>query len=61
LLDDTSNDILVGMAFLRKFKFALIVTETAVVLHDKKEALETVAKYMETAPVGSPNAAQGAN
>jgi hypothetical protein len=57
LLDDTSNDVLVGMAFLRRFKLALIVTETAVVLHDKEEALETVAKYMETAPVGSPNTA----
>jgi hypothetical protein len=59
LLDDTSNDVLVGMAFLRKFKLALIVTDTAVILCDKQEALEAIAEFMGTAPLGTPNVTQG--
>jgi predicted aspartyl protease len=59
LLDDTSNDVLVGMAFLRKFKLALIVTDTAVVLYDKEEILEAIAEFMGTVPLGTPNLTQG--
>ena len=56
LLDETTNDVLVGMAFLRAFKLALILTDTAVVLHDKEETWEAVAQFMQTAPAGLPNA-----
>jgi predicted aspartyl protease len=55
LLDDTTNDVLIGMAFLRTFRLALIVTDTAIVLHDRAETLEAVARFMQTAPVGLPN------
>jgi predicted aspartyl protease len=55
LLDETTTDVLVGMALLRTFKLALIVTDTAVVLHDRREALEVIAQLMQTAPSGLPN------
>jgi predicted aspartyl protease len=55
LLDETSSDVLVGMAFLRAFRLALIVTDTAIVLHDQAETLEAISKFMQTAPVGLPN------
>lgn len=47
LLDDTSNDILVGMAFLRAFQLALIITDTTVVLNDSRETLEAVSQFMQ--------------
>jgi predicted aspartyl protease len=59
LLDETSVDVLVGMAFLRQFKLALIVTDTSIILHDKEETRETITKFMEAAPVGLPNTAPG--
>ena len=59
LLDETSVDILVGMAFLRQFKLALIVTDTSIILHDKEETRETIIKFMETAPIGLPNTEPG--
>ena len=46
LLDETTNDILIGMQFLRTFKLGLILTHTAVVLHDKEQTLEAVAKFI---------------
>ena len=55
LLDETTNDVLVGMAFLRKFELALILTDNAIILHDRAETLEAVAQFMATAPAGSPN------
>jgi len=59
LLDDTSAEALVGMALLRAFDLALIVTDTAVVLHDRSEILEVVARFMATAPEGQPNTVVG--
>jgi hypothetical protein len=50
LLDETSTDILVGMAFLREFKMALILTNNTVVLYDEHETLDAVARFMGTAP-----------
>lgn len=61
LLDETTNDLLVGMAFLRKFELALILTDSAVILHDRAETLEAVAQFMATAPTGSPNASPSAS
>jgi predicted aspartyl protease len=55
LLDETSTDILVGMAFLREFKMALILTNSAVVLYDEHETVDAVARFMGTAPQGQPN------
>jgi len=46
LLDDTSNDVLIGMAFLRAFRLALIITDTTVILHDRAETLEAVSHFM---------------
>jgi predicted aspartyl protease len=46
LLDETTNEVLVGMAFLRTFELALILTSTAVILCDEAETLESVAKFM---------------
>jgi len=60
LLDDNSTDILVGMAFLREFKIALIVTNNTVVLYDEHETLEAVAKFMGAAPQGQPNTSPSA-
>jgi predicted aspartyl protease len=57
LLDDTSSEILVGMAFLRAFRLALILTNTHVVLYDEAETLVAVANLMSTAPIGLPNTA----
>ena len=55
LLDDTTNDVLVGMALLREFKLALILTDTTVVLYNRQETLEAISSFMQTAPIGSPN------
>src|SRR5581483_2788768 len=57
LLDETVNEVLIGMALLRAFQLALIVTDTEAVLHDRKETLESVAQFMVTAPAGQPNTA----
>ncbi len=54
VLDDTGNDILVGLAFLRTFKIALIVTDVVVVLYDSQETLDAVSKFIAAAPAGSP-------
>ena len=56
LLDETSNDILIGMSFLRTFNLALIVTATVVVLYGDQETLDAVAEFMAAAPTGSPTA-----
>lgn len=61
LLDETTNDVLVGMAFLRRFDLALILTDSAVILHDRAETLEAVAQFMATAPVGVPNTSPSAD
>jgi predicted aspartyl protease len=55
VLDETSNDILVGLAFLRKFDLALIVTDSVVVLYDRQETLEVVLNFMAAAPSGAPS------
>jgi len=51
LLDETTTDVLVGMAFLRTFELALILTDTTVVLHDREETLEALSPFMQTGPV----------
>ncbi len=61
LLDETMNDILVGMAFLRAFKLALILTDAAVVLHDREETLDVVAQFIQAAPAGLPNTSPSAH
>jgi predicted aspartyl protease len=61
LLDDVSTDILIGMAFLREFKIALIVTNTAIVLYDEHEALEAVLNFVATAPQGQPDTSPSGN
>jgi predicted aspartyl protease len=55
LLDENSSDVLIGMAFLREFKKSLILTNSAVVLYDEHEALETIIQLMREAPQGQPN------
>lgn len=55
LLDETSTDVLIGMAFLREFKMALILTNSAVILYDEHETLDAIAQFMGTAPQGQPN------
>ena len=54
VLDDGSNDILVGLDFLRQFKLGLVLTSTVVVLYDGQETMEAIAKFMASAPAGSP-------
>jgi clan AA aspartic protease len=44
VLDEASTEILIGMAFLREFKMALILTNTVVVLCDENETLDAIAK-----------------
>jgi hypothetical protein len=61
LLDETSNDLLIGMAFLRAFKLALIITGTTVILYDGDETLEAVFAFMRTAPQGLPNTSPSAS
>ncbi|MDN3279126.1 hypothetical protein QWJ07_33015 [Frankia sp. RB7] len=61
ILDDTSTDVLVGMALLREFKVALIVTNTAIVLYDEHETLEAIASFIGRAPQGQPNTAPSAS
>jgi predicted aspartyl protease len=48
-LDETSADVLIGMAFLRGFKVTLIVTDKIVVLYDAAESLEAVVQFMQSA------------
>jgi predicted aspartyl protease len=60
LLDETSTDVLIGMALLREFKLALILTNSAVVLYDEHETIEAVAGFMGAAPQGQPNTAPAA-
>ena len=55
LLDDISNEALVGMEFLREFRLALIVTNSIVLLYDEGETLEAVLSFMNAAPLGSPD------
>jgi predicted aspartyl protease len=57
LLDETSTDVLVGMAFLREFNLALILTSTVVLLYHQHETLEAVVSLMRAAPMGAPNTA----
>jgi hypothetical protein len=54
VLDETSNDILVGLDFLRKFKLGLILTDRVVVLCDGQDTMEAIANFMASAPAGSP-------
>src|ERR1700733_3626725 len=46
LLDETSADVLIGMAFLRAFAVTLIVTDKIVALCDAAESVETVAELI---------------
>ena len=55
LLDEKSQELLIGLEFLRTFKLALILTSTTVVLYDEKETLESVVSFMRAAPIGTPN------
>lgn len=61
LLDETSGDILVGMAFLRTFKKSLILTNDAVVLYDEHETLEAIVGLMKDQPQGQPDASSQAD
>jgi hypothetical protein len=54
ILDQNSNDILVGLDFLRRFKLGLILTDSVVVLYDSQETMEAIAEFMASAPAGSP-------
>jgi predicted aspartyl protease len=49
LLDETSADVLIGMAFLRAFAVTLIVTEKIVALCDAAERLEAVVEFIRSA------------
>lgn len=49
LLDETSADVLIGMAFLRAFAVTLIVTDKIVALCDAAESVETVAELIQSA------------
>jgi predicted aspartyl protease len=55
VLDETSTEILIGMAFLREFKMALVLTNRAVVLYDEHEALDAITRFMAASPPGQPN------
>jgi predicted aspartyl protease len=55
LLAESSSGVLIGMAFLREFKKSLILTNSAVVLYDEDETLETIVNLMKTLPQGQPN------
>jgi len=52
VLDDGSAEVLVGMAFLREFKLALILTSSAVVLYDAHEALDEIMRMISEVPKG---------
>ena len=56
VLDETSAEVLIGMDFLREFKLALILTNSAIVLYDEREGLDEIVRLMSTAPEGQPNA-----
>jgi predicted aspartyl protease len=55
VLDENSAEILIGMAFLREFKMAQIVTSTVVVLYDEHETFEAIVSFMSASPSGQPN------
>jgi len=59
LLADNSSGVLIGMAFLREFKKSLILTNSAVVLYDEHETLETIVDLMKRQPQGQPNTSPG--
>src|SRR5579859_130587 len=55
LLAEDSSGVLIGMAFLRKFKKSLILTNSAIVLYDEHETLETIVELMKDLPQGQPD------
>ena len=57
VLDENSTDVLVGMALLREFKLALILTNSTVVLYDEHETIDAIAGFIGAAPQGQPNTA----
>ena len=57
ILDEKSTDVLVGMALLREFKLALILTNNAIVLYDENETIDAITGFMGAAPQGQPNTA----
>ena len=52
LLDETSNDVLVGMGLLRTFKLGLILTTTVVAPYDEQLTFAAVADLLNTSPRG---------
>jgi predicted aspartyl protease len=50
LLDDNSNEILIGLSLLRGFKLGLVITDRIVLLYDEQECLETVAAFVSSLP-----------
>jgi predicted aspartyl protease len=46
LLDENSNEILIGLSLLRGFKLGLVITDTIVLLYDQEETLGTVAAFV---------------
>jgi clan AA aspartic protease len=51
LLDENSNEILIGLSLLRGFKLGLVVTDRIVLLYDEQETLETVAAFVSGLPL----------
>jgi predicted aspartyl protease len=60
LLSETSNEVLIGLDFLRTFRLALILTATAVILYDEAETLAAVFRALLSTPLGTPNTAPSA-
>ena len=50
LLDENSNEILIGLSLLRGFKLGLVITDRMVLLYDEQETLETVAAFVSSLP-----------
>lgn len=46
LLDESSTEVLIGLSLLRAFKLSLLITETAILLYDEQDTLETVAAFL---------------
>jgi predicted aspartyl protease len=55
ILDETSAEVLLGMDFLREFRLALILTNSAIVLYDEREGSDEIIRLMSAAPRGQPN------
>jgi predicted aspartyl protease len=50
LLDENSNETLIGLSLLRGFKLGLVITSRIVLIYDEQETLETVAAFVGGLP-----------